>query len=317
MGTKSMERSCAERGIFQSIKSYVGRNRLGEILVVKGLITTKDLRFALSQQKQTQRPLGEIFIKHAMISRRQLAMILMRQTTVRVLAACMVLFAAGATTGKKARADSLNTSPGIILASTSMSDEFAQMAGHPALFGSDEKRSGNLSPFTKWTGMFARYDREMKNGGNAERISDWKNELQQYKGLSLKAMADRVNDKVNKVKYIGDNKNWGKSDYWATPVEFLGRGGDCEDYAIAKYIALRSLGVPEERMRLAIVHDTYKDIPHAVLVVYTNDGTFILDNQNSSMLNGDSPGRYRPIYSINRQAWWLHTAPDATMVASR
>jgi predicted transglutaminase-like cysteine proteinase len=59
-----------------------------------------------------------------------------------------------------------------------------------------------------------------------------------------------------------------------------------------------------------------KNIPHAVLVVYTEDGTFILDNQNEDMLDGERAGRYRPIFSINRQAWWLHSAPGATIVAS-
>lgn len=306
-----------QRGFLQTIKSYLGRNRLGELLVVKGLITTQDLRFALSQQKETKRPLGEIFLKHAMISRRQLTMILVRQTSLRVLAACM-FFVAASSPGKKARADSIKDVPAqITMASASGPEEFGRVAAYPGLFGTDEKKSGNLSPFTKWTSMFGRFDRELKNADNKSTVTQWQSGMESFKGLPLKKMADRVNSYVNKTRYILDNKNWGKSDYWATPVEFLARGGDCEDYAIAKYTALRTLGVPEERLRVAIVHDKQKNIPHAVLVVYTDEGTYILDNQNSSMLDGDGPGRYRPIFSINRQAWWLHTAPGgATIVAS-
>jgi predicted transglutaminase-like cysteine proteinase len=122
---------------------------------------------------------------------------------------------------------------------------------------------------------------------------------------------------MNEKPYILDNKNWGKSDYWGTPIEFMQRGGDCEDFAIAKYTALRALGVPEERLRIAIVQDTYKNIPHAVLAVYTEDGLFILDNQIKTLVSAESTGRYRPIFSINRTAWWLHNEPDTTRVASR
>ena len=54
-------------------------------------------------------------------------------------------------------------------------------------------------------------------------------------------------------------------------TDFFTRGGDCEDFAIAKYTALRALGVPEERLRVAIVHDDEKNLPHAILVVYTDN----------------------------------------------
>jgi predicted transglutaminase-like cysteine proteinase len=53
-----------------------------------------------------------------------------------------------------------------------------------------------------------------------------------------------------------------------------------------------------------------------VLVVYTDEGAYILDNQSRSMLSATNGGRYRPIFSINRTAWWLHTAPARTILAS-
>lgn len=132
-------------------------------------------------------------------------------------------------------------------------------------------------------------------------------------------MAESVNAMMNRKKYIVDNKNWGKSDYWATPIEFMARGGDCEDFAIAKYVALRALGVPEEDLRVAIVHDMKKNIPHAILVVYSEKGALILDNQLPDARPAEQIHHYRPIFSINRQGWWLHTAPkgnENTVVAS-
>ena len=164
--------------------------------------------------------------------------------------------------------------------------------------------------------MFNRFERQLKQDSKARVVREWQQNLNDMQGLGLKAMADRVNDLVNEKRYILDSKNWGKSDYWATPVEFLERGGDCEDFAIMKYTALRSLGVPEERLRLAIVQDTKKNIPHAVLVVYTEKGAYILDNQIKKLISAERGSRYRPIYSINRTAWWLHTKPTKTIIAS-
>jgi predicted transglutaminase-like cysteine proteinase len=301
-------------GILRGLKAYLNRSKLGELLIIKGFITADQLKLALGEQRENNSPLGQIFIKHSMISRRQLALILARQTTVRACAALMLcLISFSYFTNKKARADVRDLPAGI----ASISAEFGSVAGYSPLFGSDEKRSGNLSAFTKWTGMFDRFDRAMANPANRQIMQDWLSNVQDFQGLPLDKMAARVNSYVNETKYILDNRNWGQSDYWATPVEFVQKGGDCEDFAIAKYTALRSLGVPEERLRVAIIHDKIKNIPHAVLIVYTDTDALILDNQEKQTLKSSDVSRYRPIFSINRQAWWLHTAPtSSTIVAS-
>jgi predicted transglutaminase-like cysteine proteinase len=304
-------------GILRQFKAFISRNRLGELLVIKGLISAGDLRFALKQQKETQQPLGKIFLKHAMISRRQLAMILVRQWALRGVAAFMFFFASiNGTNIKKARADAVKDVPAQIALSISAPGAYAKMISYPGLFGSAEKRSGNLKPFTKWTSMFSRFDRDLKRDGSAKLIADWQENLKDFEGLPLKEMARKVNDLANSKPYISDNRNWGQSDYWATPVEFLQKGGDCEDFAIAKYTALRALGVPEERLRVVILHDNVKNIPHAILAVYTDEGIYALDNQIKTLVDANSEGRYRPIFSINRTGWWLHSAPEATLVAS-
>ena len=69
-------------------------------------------------------------------------------------------------------------------------------------------------------------------------------------------------------------------------------------------------------MRLAIVQDLEKNIPHAVLIVYTDQGAYLLDNQIKRLISAERGSRYKPIYTINRQAWWLHTAPSRTIIAS-
>jgi predicted transglutaminase-like cysteine proteinase len=293
------------------MKALLVRNRLGELLVIKGLISSHDLRFALKQQKDSKLPLGKIFLKHAMISRRQLFFILARQWALRGVAAAMFFFASiGGNTVKKVRADEVKSPVQIAMAIPGAA--YNKVASYPALFGSAEKRSGNLKPFTKWTSVLGR----INNGGSSQAMRDWKDNVQSFAGLPLKEMASRVNSLANNKPYISDNRNWGTSDYWESPSEFVARGGDCEDFAIAKYAALKSLGVPEERLRLAIVHDNVKNIPHAVLIVYTDDGVYALDNQNKGLVSAGGEGRYRPIFSINSTGWWLHSDPGATQMAS-
>ncbi len=299
-------------GFIQSIRKMVENNRLGDILVQKGIINNDELSSALKLQSQQSAPLGQILVENAIISPWQLKKSLIRQTALRGLATGM-LFIAGFT-GLSASQVNAEQMSGFQLAS--VSSEFGRVASYPNLLGTAEKKDRNLKAFTKWTTMFKRFDRQLENQANIEMVRKWQGEINQFQGRSMKAMVSGVNDLVNKKRYIIDKKNWGKSDYWATPVEFLKRGGDCEDFAIAKYAALRSLGFPEERLRIAIVQDTKKGIPHAVLIAYTDEGAYLLDNQIKSLVNAERKGRYRPIFSINRTAWWLHKAPTNTVVAS-
>ncbi|MDB2682849.1 transglutaminase-like cysteine peptidase [Alphaproteobacteria bacterium] len=300
------------------IRSTLGRTRLGELLVSKGVITTSDLKRALHLQKSENRPLGEIFIESNMVSRPQLARILVRQNVLR----CAATFVLGVMSlsslgSKRAWAEIQDVPAKMSISFNSSANQFTPVSYFPAVLGTDEKKSRNLKPFTKWTGMFDKFDAQLRSGKSGQLVAEWRGALKRYQGKDLKAMADGVNDFVNQQPYVLDNRNWDKSDYWATPIEFMERGGDCEDFAIAKYTALRALGVPEERLRLMIVQDTKKNIPHAVLVVYTDEGAFVLDNQIKTLVTTRGAGRYRPIYSINRTAWWLHTAPTETKVASR
>jgi len=301
-----------QTGILNRISKSIQRNRLGELLVRKGIISHNELRHALKEQKNTSRPLGQIFIENSVISPWQLKMLLCRQTVLRGFAAGL-LFAASfnSFSGNGAHAETMS---GLVMASASA--EFGRVASYPNLLGTSEKKDRNLKAFVKWTGMFAKFDRQLQSQANLEMVQDWQQDIRQYQGRSMKEMVRGVNNLVNKKQYIVDQRNWGQSDYWATPVEFLKRGGDCEDFAIAKYTALRSLGFPEERLRVAIVQDTKKNIPHAVLVAYTDEGAYILDNQIKSLVDAERKGRYRPIFSINRTAWWLHQNPTSTIVAS-
>lgn len=293
------------------------RDRLGEMLVIRGLLAPQQLRYALAHQKASGGHLGKILIQEHMVSRRALYGILLEQWTKRCLVGLFMLTLTFSAPGsKQLQAGVIKDIPAQVRLTRVANKSFEPMGRFPALFGSDERRSQNLEPFTKWTGMFARFETAMREPHGQAIIRKWQQDLMAYRDLTLRDMAEKVNDQVNAQKYIVDSRNWGTSDYWATPVEFFTRGGDCEDFAIAKYTALRALGVPEERLRIAIVHDNQKNIPHAVLIVYTDSDSLMLDSQIKTMRSSRNVSRYRPIFSINRDAWWLHTKPDATVLAS-
>lgn len=174
------------------------------------------------------------------------------------------------------------------------------------LFGTAEVRSNDISAFTKWTTVMARFEQQMGTQNATPRVQAWKASMQRLQGKSAAQQVAAVNDYINKTTYIEDSQNYNKSDYWATPIEFFARGGDCEDFAIAKYASLRALGFSADKMRIAIVQDKIKNIPHAILIVYTDEGTFVLDNQDKRTRSASDVNRYKPIFSINSKSWWLH-----------
>ncbi len=306
------------KGVLRHMKNALSRSRLGESLVLNGKISPLELKCALRTQKETQKPLGQIFLEQSKITKFQLSRLLLRQKTIRLVAATLLCFTALTSITKKSHAAPIKDVPARLILASASTASFKNMNKYPKLFGSSERRSTSLGAFTKWSDMFKRFDKALNSASSEPLIQGLKAELSGYKSSSIYEMAKKVDAMMNKKKYIVDSKNWGKSDYWATPIEFMTRGGDCEDFAIAKYVALRALGVPEDRMRIAIVQDLQKNMAHAVLIVYSERGAVILDNQSKIMRTANSVSHYKPIFSINREAWWLHSTEDkpSTIVAS-
>ncbi|XPV52923.1 MAG: transglutaminase-like cysteine peptidase [Halarcobacter ebronensis] len=74
------------------------------------------------------------------------------------------------------------------------------------------------------------------------------------KDFSLEKKLNYVNSFYNKILPVNDSTKYSADDYWATPKEFIIEGkGDCEDYAIAKYFTLQEVGIPKEKLFLAVV----------------------------------------------------------------
>ena len=119
---------------------------------------------------------------------------------------------------------------------------------------------------------------------------------------------EQVNRFFNQLYFVDDIKLWGKKDYWATPLEFLGsNAGDCEDFTIAKYFSLLELGVPDKKLRLIYLKALELDQFHMVLAYYPTPSAIplILDNLDKEIKPATQRTDLLPINSFNGQHLWL------------
>lgn len=185
----------------------------------------------------------------------------------------------------------------------------------PSLFDSRALPAGSLSRFTKWVSTLKRYAAERKTAErSACRTSAdaacgyrrWQTFLDGLRDAGKWQQLVAVNRYMNARRYVNDDRNWGVRDYWETPGEFLTRSGDCEDFAIAKFLSLKRLGWSDDELRIVAVKDLRAGTGHAVLVVRFVGKTWLLDNQLKEVTATDGVRRYRAVFSINEKAWWVH-----------
>jgi predicted transglutaminase-like cysteine proteinase len=146
-----------------------------------------------------------------------------------------------------------------------------------------------------------------------------RNAASQVAGFTELEMLDHVNRAVNAaMTYRSDRAIWGVGDRWATPIEMAGKGaGDCEDFAIAKYWLLRSLGVSDDKLQMVVLQDTRRQLFHAVLVVHTASGAYVLDNVTNRLQLDTAYAQYQPIMSFAGGKNYIHGfAAGSTTVAA-
>ena len=153
---------------------------------------------------------------------------------------------------------------------------------------------------------------ELEYGDDAkERVSRWRDIVSEYQNDSEKEKLHTVNRFFNQLRFVDDNQVWGQKDYWATPVEFLGKNaGDCEDFSIAKYFTLTALGVPKEKLRLMYVQALSIKQAHMVLAYFETPDAMplLLDNLNKRILPANLRRDLKPVYSFNGDGLWAAKA---------
>jgi predicted transglutaminase-like cysteine proteinase len=140
------------------------------------------------------------------------------------------------------------------------------------------------------------------------RIDKWHELMREKQHAPVLDKLIAVNMFFNQLVFVDDSIHWGREDYWSTPVEFLlSNGGDCEDFATAKYFTLLNMQVPEEKMRLIYVKSLTLKKPHMVLGYYfvpTGD-PLVLDSIIDDILPASRRKDLLPVYSFNGEELWL------------
>lgn len=144
--------------------------------------------------------------------------------------------------------------------------------------------------------------------GARTRLIDWQSLINEDQSTNDLEKLEKVNVFFNQVNFIDDQLLWKQRDYWATPVEFLAEnGGDCEDFAIAKYFTLKKMGVEEEKLNMTYVKALKLNQAHMVVTYYeTPDAEpLVLDNLDPEILAASKRNDLMPVFGFNGSGLWL------------
>lgn len=153
-------------------------------------------------------------------------------------------------------------------------------------------------------------------------VGDWRRMLQDANAQPEQARLERVNSFFNRrIRFDDDALIWQTNDYWATPLETMGRkAGDCEDFAIAKYVSLRLLGVPADKLRLIYVRAQIGGPSSPVSQAHMVVGYFptpdaeplVLDNLIGEIRPAARRPDLFPVFSFNDAGLWVAGAQQSS-----
>ena len=128
-----------------------------------------------------------------------------------------------------------------------------------------------------------------------------------------RAQLEDINQGVNlAIRYVSDNMQYGVADRWSSALSSFATGqGDCEDYAIAKYVALNEMGFAAEDLRLVLVRDRAVREDHAVLAVHHEGKWLIMDNRSALLREDNQISSFTPLFAINHRGVQLFATPYA------
>ena len=204
-----------------------------------------------------------------------------------------------------------------LVADTALATPSMQDAAHAV-------RIAGIVEFPKWTDMLRRWSVQVATAQDCIAANDavdgcvpaeWAQLTAQLRSLDRRALLDRLNQAINAHDYVLASVNWGRNDYWETPFEFMSRNGQCEDYAIAKFMILRALGFDNDALRILVVRDVSRQLDHAVLVVNLDGTDWLLDSLDDQVVPLARATQYRAYYAINETGWWLYTSNPLQMAS--
>jgi predicted transglutaminase-like cysteine proteinase len=110
-----------------------------------------------------------------------------------------------------------------------------------------------------------------------------------------------INRAINlAIRPVSDLAQWGAIDRWSAPIETLATGrGDCEDYAIAKYVALKAAGIPDDDLRIVILHNFAVGEDHAIVAARLDGAWITLDNRWLMLVKDSEMRRVVPLFALD------------------
>ena len=171
-----------------------------------------------------------------------------------------------------------------------------------------------LTGVSQWLRVMSKGDKEIallstcqpSDNGCPKAAAGWQKLMTELKGQPALKQMQAVTKFFNAWPYRLDKDLYGVSDYWASPLEFARNSGDCEDYSIIKYYALKRLGFNPDNMRIVALTDNILKMGHAILAVYVDGKVYVLDNQTSGVFPDSRYPHYIPTYSVNESFKWTH-----------
>jgi predicted transglutaminase-like cysteine proteinase len=128
-----------------------------------------------------------------------------------------------------------------------------------------------------------------------------------------RARLGEINRAINlAIKPMSDMAQYGQIDVWSSPlVTFTTGAGDCEDYAIAKFVALRLAGMSPDDLRIVVMRDTISGEGHAVAMARLDQHWLTLDNRRMAMVEDTDVRNIRPLFVIDQNdvMKYVDTAP--------
>jgi predicted transglutaminase-like cysteine proteinase len=126
-----------------------------------------------------------------------------------------------------------------------------------------------------------------------------------------RARLGQINRAINlAIHPMSDLAQYGEIDVWSSPlVTFYHGAGDCEDYAIAKYVALLEAGIAADDLRIVILRDTIHGEDHAVTAARLDGHWLMLDNRRMAMIEDGYVRNYRPLFVIGQSGLMKYADP--------
>jgi predicted transglutaminase-like cysteine proteinase len=183
----------------------------------------------------------------------------------------------------------------------------------PALFDMDSELVTQGDVLSKWSHSRAEIARELKIvdrcrkdnvcPAGAQRLIELSSE---GAGRNGRARLGYINRAVNlAISPTSDEAQWRVTDHWSSALETLrSERGDCEDYAIVKYLALLDTGMSEADLKIVLMRSSFPHEDHAVVAARAEGEWLILDNRTLTLVRDTNLTRTVPVFVLDQAGVW-------------